>query len=315
MQHKDYYKILGVDRNATPETIRIAYRKLARKYHPDISKEKNAEERFKEIGEAYEFLKNTANRSTGRQAHNEQRTTRPHRPPQDWTDHFAFSDNPVRDGVKSGIGTIFGTLLSRARNSMPPRAKSWLGGRDYQAKLTIDLNESYQGANRRISLHLPRSRKIGASETIERILNVRIPKGIKPGQRIRLTGQGIPGNRGLPAGDLFLEVEFKAHPFFRVKGCDVYLDLPVAPWEAVLGAKIKIPTPAGSVEVQIPAGSRHGSQIRLKNRGIPGSPNGHLYATIQIDLPSAKSEKEKNVYRDMARRLPFNPRAKFDEND
>ncbi|MGH8550956.1 MAG: DnaJ C-terminal domain-containing protein [Methylococcales bacterium] len=312
MQQKDYYKILGIDRNATQNAIKTAYRKLARKFHPDISKEKNAEERFKELGEAYEVLKDPGKRTAYDRIGKTWQSTPDFRQPPGWRDGFGFSKSGLERGSKSGISDFFESLLNWShRWSSGTTAKRWFAGKDHHAKIQIDLSDSCHGANRRLTLRIPMQDSHDSPQSAERVLDIRIPKGIKAGQRIRLAGQGLPGIRGSRNGDLYLEIEFRPHPFFTVKGSDVYLDLPVAPWEAALGAPVKIPTPEGSAELKIPAGSKQSSRIRLKDRGIPGSPSGHLYVTLQIVLPPADSEKAKRVYRNMARELSFNPRKVF----
>ncbi len=312
MQPKDYYKILGIDQNATQNAIKSAYRKLARKFHPDISKERNAEERFKELGEAYEVLKDPGKRAAYDRFGNPWQSTQDfHRPPA-WKNNFGFSKSGGERGFKSAIGEFFESLSGWSRRwSTGKIGKQWFGGKDHHARVQIDLIDSYRGANRRITLRIPIPGSQSSVPFTERVLDVRIPKGIKAGQRIRLAGQGLSGIRGGLSGDLYLEVEFKPHPFFTVEGPDVFLDLPVAPWEAALGASVKIPTPEGSVEVKIPAGSHQGNRIRLKDKGIPGSPSGHFYVTVQIVLPPADSEKAKKIYRYMARDFSFDPRAGF----
>jgi curved DNA-binding protein len=312
MEYKDYYTILGVDRNATQAAIKSAYRKLARRFHPDISKEKNAEERFKELGEAYDVLKDPYKRTAYDQLgapwyNHDKYSSGP-----GWKDGYEFTGAGPKQETKSRLSEFFVSLLNRYQKS-PGRGKAAKRprGKDHHARIRIDLRDSYQGANRRITLQIPIQDHYGHIQTTERLLDIRIPKGIKAGQRIRLAGQGIPGTRGILAGDLILEVEFNPHPFFKVSGEDVHLDLPVAPWEAALGAAVKIPTPNGAVELKIPPGSAEGSRVRLKDRGIPGTPNGHLYVTLHIALPPADSEKARSVYRQMAKEFRFDPRTQF----
>lgn len=312
MQYKDYYKIIGVERNATQDVIKRAYRKLARKYHPDVSKEKNAEERFKQIGEAYEVLKDPEKRVSYDQLGDQWKAGQNFRPPPDWNSGFEFSGRGFAPGEGAGFGEFFESLFGRGQNPTGnQRGKERSGRNDHHAKIQIDLIDAFNGAGRKITLRTPEQDNNGHIRTIERILNVRIPKGVKQGQRIRLAGQGTPVKGRDPAGDLYLEIEFRQHPIFSVTERDVHLDLPVAPWEAALGETVKIPTPEGIVELKIPPGSKQGSRVRLKGRGIPGSPGGHLYVTLQIALPPADSEKAKDAYRNMARKLAFNPRAAF----
>jgi curved DNA-binding protein len=173
----------------------------------------------------------------------------------------------------------------------------------------IDLEDAFHGATRTITLHAPEVDAQGHVITHERTLNVHIPKGVKQGQQIRLAGQGSPGFGGGSAGDLYLEVEFKPHPFYRVEGRDLYLELPVAPWEAALGAQVKAPTPGGIIDLKIPPGSSSGRKLRLKGRGIPGKTPGDLYAVLRIALPPGNSERARDFYRKMEQELAFNPRA------
>ncbi len=311
MQYKDYYVVLGVDRNATQETIKSAYRKLARKYHPDLSHEKNAEERFKDVGEAYEVLKDPEKRTAYDRLEHQWKTGEKYRSGPGWKDGF-FSGSQARRASNPGFGEFIMSLFGRSfKSSENKKDKKRVHATDHYIKVRIDLIDSYQGANRRVNLQLPIRGGDGQDKTADRVLDVRIPKGIKAGQRIRLVGQGIPGNKPVGRGDLYLEIDFNTHPFFTVDEADVYLDLPVTPWEAALGATVKIPTPDGMVELKIPAGSKQGSRIRLKGRGIPGSPCGHLYVTLQIALPPSDSVKAEKIYREMAKELAFDPRAKF----
>lgn len=312
MQRKNYYKVLGIDRNATQGAIKSAYRKLARKYHPDISQEKNAEDRFKEILEAYEALKDPGKRAAYDRLGDPWQSNRDFRGAPGWNDGFGFAKSEVSRSLGSRIGELVESLLSRGEQwSIIQKARHWVNGKDHHAKLQIDLIDSYRGANRRIKLRMPGLDRHPSLQSIERVLDVRIPKGVRAGQRIRLQGQGMPGIRGGRNGDLYLEVEFNPHPFFTVEGPDVHLILPVSPWEAVLGASVRIPTPEDSIELKIPAGSGQGSRVRLKDRGIPGSPNGHLYVTLEIALPPADSEKARRAYQYMAREFSFNPRSAF----
>lgn len=312
MQYKDYYKTLGVDRNATQEVIKKTYRKLASKFHPDVSKEKNAEERFKQIGEAYEVLKDPEKRSAYDQLGSQWKSGQEFRPPPGWNNGFEFSSKGYSQGENTRFGEFFESLFGRGRKSPSQRQYNHkVQQKDHHTKIAIDLIDAYQGANRRITLHTPVQNKNGLIQNNKRVLNVRIPKGIKQGQRIRLVGQGMPGIGGSQKGDLYLEVEFKPHPVFSITDRDVHLDLPVTPWEAALGATVKIPTPDGAVELKIPPSSKQGNRIRLKERGIPGSPPGHFYVTLQIVLPTADTEKAKNIYQNMAQELAFNPREKF----
>lgn len=304
MEYKDYYKILGVERDASADAIKGAYRKLARKYHPDISKEKGAEESFKEVAEAYEVLKDPEKRAAYDQIGRGFRPGQEFRPPPDWDAGFEFS------GGESGeFSDFFEALFGRARG----RGRGGGGefrarGQDHHAKVLIDVEDAYRGATRSISLRSAELGEDGQVRLRERPVNVSIPKGVRQGQMIRLAGQGSPGMGGGPAGDLYLEIEFNPHSMYRVDGKDVYLDLPVAPWEAALGGKVKAPTPAGIVDLTIPASSGQGRKLRLRGRGIPATEPGDFYAVLQVVLPPARTPEAQRLYREMAEKLAFNPR-------
>lgn len=317
MEYRDYYRIMGVARDATQEEIKRAYRRLARKYHPDVSKEADAEERFKEVGEAYEVLKDPEKRAAYDQLGADWKAGQEFRPPPDWDAGFEFSGGDFRDAFGAGGGgysDFFETLFGRgfARHGFTPEGaqRGWqMHGSDHHAKVLIDLEDAMNGATRAISLRVPVVDAKGHVGTRERVLRVNIPRGVKQGQHIRLAGQGNPGiGEGKP-GDLYLEIEFNPHSIYRVDGRDVYLDVPVTPWEAALGATIKIPTPGGKVDMKIRPGTQNGSKLRLKGRGIPGTPAGDLYVILNVALPPATSEQARQIYRDMQRELEFNPRA------
>lgn len=315
MQYKDYYKIMGVARDATQDEIKRTYRKLARKYHPDVSKEADAEARFKELGEAYEVLKDPEKRAAYDQLGANWKGGQEFRPPPDWNAGFEFSGGGFGGGNGGGDGgysDFFSSLFGRDfAAGGQGRAAYRARGEDHHARIRIDLEDAYHGATRTITLRVPSVDPQGHVATRERVLNVTIPKGIREGQHIRLGGQGSPGTGSGQAGDLYLEVEFQPHPFYRVDGRDLFLDLPVAPWEAALGATVKVPTPGGIVELRIPEGSTSGRKLRLKGRGLPGNPPGDCYAILAIALPPADSESAKALYRKMEKELNFNPRTKL----
>jgi curved DNA-binding protein len=309
MEFKDYYKIMGVPRDATEAQIKQAYRKLARKYHPDVSKEKDAETRFKEVGEAYEVLKSPDKRAAYDQLGQGHSSGADFRPPPDWGTGFEFSG---AGGRESDYSDFFESLFGgqgrqgsgRSRGAFHPGR-----GEDHHAKVLLDLDATLSGGARQLTLRVPEIDADGRLTSKDRVLNVQVPKGILAGQHIRLTGQGArPQGEGTP-GDLFIEVEFQPHSLYRIDGRDLYLDLPVAPWEAALGATVKTPTPAGVVDLKIPAASHAGSKLRLKGRGIPASPPGDLYVVVQIALPAANDDKARAAYAAMAAAIPFNPRA------
>lgn len=319
MEFKDYYKTMGVSRDATQDEIKRAYRKLARKYHPDVSKETDAEKRFKEVGEAYEVLKDPEKRAAYDQLGMNWKAGQEFKPPPDWDTNFEFRGGfSDRDGAafsdffESLFGRDFGAAEGFAHG---PHTRQYRGfqaqGEDHHARIQIDLEEAFHATTRTLTLQVPEIDQHGHVTTRERRLNVQIPKGVRHGQHIRLSGQGAPGIGQGKAGDLYLEIEFKPHRLYQVEGRDLYLTLPVAPWEAALGAQVKTPTPQGAIDLKIPANSLSGRKLRLKGRGIPGTPPGDLYVVLQIVLPPGDSDRAKALYRKMAEELPFNPRSKL----
>lgn len=314
MEFKDYYQVMGVDKKATQNEIKRAYRKLARKYHPDVSKEDDAEIKFKEVGEAYEVLKDPEKRAAYDRLGANWKTGQDFHPPPDWNEGFEFSGGGFTGGDSSAYSDFFESLFGRGftgARGQTGQGGFTMQGQDHHAKVVIDLDDAFHGATRSITLHAPQVDKNGHVVTRERTLKVRIPKGVHQGQQIRLSGQGAPGIGGGPTGDLYLEIEFRPHKHYRAEGRDIYLDLPVAPWEAALGSKVKVPTPVGTVELKIPENSTSGHKMRLKGRGIPGSPAGDLYVEIRIVLPAAKDDKAREIYRTMEKELNFNPRTKL----
>ena len=307
MEFKDYYKVMGVARDATEAQIKQAYRKLARKYHPDVSKEKDAEARFKEVGEAYEVLKSAEKRAAYDQLGQNHRAGEEFRPPPNWDSGFEFSGaGPGNAAYSDFFDALFGAQARSGRSRGDFHAGR---GEDHHAKVLLDLEASLNGGPRPFTLRMPEIDDEGRLISKERTLNVQVPKGILAGQQIRLAGQGAraPGS-GTP-GDLYIEVEFQPHPLYRVDGRDLSLELPVAPWEAALGGSVQTPTPTGIVDLKVPAGSHAGSKLRLKGRGIPASPPGDFYVVLQIALPAANDDKAKAAYAAFAAALPFNPRA------
>jgi len=308
VEFKDYYKVMGVARDATDAQIKQAYRKLARKYHPDVSKEKDAEARFKEVGEAYEVLKSPEKRAAYDQLGKDYRPGQDFRPPPNWDSGFEFSgagqgDSSYSDFFDSLFGAQARAGRGRGAGTHPGR------GGDHHAKVMLDLQASLNGGTRSFTLRMPEIDAEGRLVSKERTLNVQVPKGILAGQQIRLAGQGERAHGEGTPGDLYIEVEFQPDPLYRVDGRDLYLELPVTPWEASLGATVKTPTPTGIVDLKIPAGSHAGSKLRLKGRGIPVTPPGDFYVVLQIALPPANDEKAKAAYAALAAALPFNPRA------
>lgn len=314
MDYKDYYKIIGVEKDASQDKIKRAYRKLARKYHPDVSKEANAEIRFKELGEAYEALKDPEKRAAYDQLGANWKAGQDFNPPPDWDAGFEFNGGGYTGGNDSDYSDFFESLFGRGFGSAQANRQQGgyaTRGEDHHAKVLIDLEDAYQGATRGITLQSPELDSSGHVTNKQRTLNVKIPKGVKQGQRIRLSGQGSAGMSSAPAGDLYLEIEFKKHHLYRADGHDVYLDLPITPWEAALGASVKVPTPDGQVDLKISKGTTTGCKLRLKGRGIPGKPPGNLYVIPQITLPPADSDKAKELYHKMEQEMAFNPRSNF----
>lgn len=311
MQYKDYYKIMGLSRDASQDEIKRAYRKLARKYHPDVSKEVNAEAKFKELGEAYEVLKDPEKRAAYNQLGANWKSGQDFRPPPNWDEGFEFKGGGFTSGEPGAFSDFFEQLFGRSGFRSSKSGRDYgehLRGQDSHAKIHIDLEDSYHGTTRNISLSTPEMDAQGQLQLKHRNLNVKIPKGIKPGQHIKLAGQGNPGIGSGQAGDLFLEILFNNHPLYRVSEHDVYLDLPVTPWEAALGGKITVPTPEGKVDLKIPPNSKQGSKLRLTGRGLPAKSPGDFYVVLQIVLPPANTEQAKAVYQTMQQSLDFNPR-------
>jgi curved DNA-binding protein len=309
VEFKDYYKVMGVARDATEAQIKQAYRKLARKYHPDVSKEKDAEARFKEVGEAYEVLKSAEKRAAYDQLGANHRAGEQFRPPPDWDAGFEFSG--AGGGGDASYSDFFDSLFGgRTRAGADGRGAFRADrGEDHHAKVLLDLDASLNGGSRTLTLRMPEIDEQGRLISKERTLNVHVPKGILAGQRIRLAGQGARGPGEAKPGDLYIEVEFQPHPLYHLDGKDLSLELPVAPWEAALGATVKTPTPNGVVELKIPRASHAGSKLRLKGRGIPSTPPGDFYVILQIALPPANDDNAKAAYAALAAALPFDPRA------
>lgn len=311
MEFKDYYKIMGVSRDATKEEIKRAYRKLARKYHPDVSKERDAEARFKEVGEAYEVLKDDEKRTAYDQLGSKWKAGQEFKPPPGWNQGFEFHSSGFTGADASQFSDFFESLFGGAftGRGFHDAADFHARGKDTFAKVLINLEDAYNGVTRTITLRNTIVGKDGKPQLQTRSLNVHVPKGIHQGQHIRLAGQGGTGSGTAGSGDLYLQIEFNPHRLYRVDGKNVLLDLPVAPWELILGATVKIPTPSGPVDLKIPASTLSGKKLRLKGRGIPGKPPGDLYVILQISLPSADSEQAKVFYQQMQQELGFNPRA------
>ncbi|MEO6928597.1 MAG: DnaJ C-terminal domain-containing protein [Casimicrobiaceae bacterium] len=307
MKYKDYYAALGVPRDAKADAIKSAYRKLARKFHPDVSTEKDAEERFKDIGEAYETLKDADKRAAydalGAHPQGEE-----FRPPPDWGGGFggggqagAFDDVDLSD-LFAGLG---GARGARARSA--PAA-----GRDYEAAIRIGFEAAFHGTELELDLGGAEMDDNGVLRHVARPVKVRIPRGVSDGQRLRVPGKGGDGRRGGPRGDLYLDIRVDDHPHFRVDGADIYVDLPLAPWEAALGTTVELPTPAGTVELKVAPGAHAGQKLRLKGRGM-ARPNaaGNLYAVVSIVMPTVIGDEARALYAQLATLSQFNPRPQF----
>jgi len=323
MEFKDYYAVMSVEKSATPEDIKRAHRKLARKYHPDVSKEKDAEARFKELAEAYDVLKDPEKRAAYDRLGANYKAGQKFHPPPDWAgaqpergddaqsfqnvdgqDHSAFFDSLFR-----GMGREQGTGQQRSHEAFD------MHGQDQHAKIQIDIEDSYKGLTRTLQLRVQTEGSDGRPRLDDRTIEFVIPKGIRAGQHIRLAAQGGPGiGRGSP-GDLYLDVEMLPHPLYRTDVYDVLMDLPITPWEAALGAEVVAPTPTGQIEIKIPAGSVNGRKLRVKGRGLPGKTPGDFYFVLKITQPIASSDADKKAYADLqAAFMTFNPRTQIEEH-
>jgi len=288
MQYRDYYEILGLTRSADADEVKKAYRKLARKFHPDVSKEKNAEERFKEVQEAYEVLKDPEKRAAYDQLGRDFRNGQQFRPPPDWSQRFGnsggqrFSD---LNGFSDFFSSLFGGGGLGGGNS---------GQSDADAgHLDVTVEEAFAGTKRRVALN---------EHGRQRQVDVQIPAGVTEGQPLR-----IPGIGG--RASLIFRIRLRPHHLYEVAGKDVQIELPLAPWEAALGAKVAVPTLGGTVELTVPAGAQSGQRLRLRARGFPGSPAGDQMVTIKLVTPAAHSATEKEAYERMKRDFKFDPRA------
>jgi curved DNA-binding protein len=316
MDYKDYYKIMGVARDAKQDEIKRAYRKLARKYHPDVSKEPRAEERFKEVQEAYEVLKDDEKRAAYDQLGSNWRPGQQFTPPPEWSKNFEFGGSFGAGGGRddAGFSDFFSSLFGAGGGFRQQRGGGRgfaAAGEDRVAKIQIDLEDAFRGASKTIELQTPQMDEEGGVSLKPRTLKVTIPAGVIEGKRIRLTGQGSAGMGGGPAGDLYLEISFRPHRLFKAEGRDITLTLPIAPWEAALGATVPTPTLAGEVELRIPAGAKAGQRMRLKGRGLPGTPPGDQYVELKIVTPPADTPAARALYEQMQRDLNFDARAEL----
>ncbi|MDC8773404.1 DnaJ C-terminal domain-containing protein [Roseateles albus] len=323
MEFKDYYRTLGLERSATADQIKRAYRKLARKYHPDVSKEPDAEARFKEVAEAHEALCDVERRAAYDAIDKDAQGGKAFKPAPGWSDGFAFEGGEFAGGPNGANGpdgshssffeALFGRQAGRGKGRGAPHEFSQRAGADQHAKVSIALLDAYRGAERTITLHVPMLDAGGAARMQNKRIQIRIPKGIQAGQHLRLAGQGHAGAGDAPPGDLYLEIAFLPDARFRVEGGDVFMDLPLAPWEAALGATVTVQTPDGELALTVPPASKSGRKLRLKGRGLPAfnaGAAGDLYAVLQVQLPPADTQAAEDAYRSMAAQFSaFNPRV------
>lgn len=323
MDFIDYYKIMEVSKTATSEEIKKQYRKLARKYHPDVSKEPDAEKKFKALAEAYEVLQDPEKRKLYDQYGSDWKTGKQQEEYQkQYTDQYQQYQPQGKSRRDEGFdyNSVFGAeehsdffeyLFGRAfGRSSAGRQTLRQRGEDIHASILIPLQDAFEGATRMVSFNMQAISSDGTVRKEPKHLNIKIPKGIKNGQQIRLAGQGSPGYNGGEQGDLYIKLEFTPHPDYRAEGADIYLELPVSPWEAALGASITVPSPAGTLNIKLPPGSSQGKKLRIKGKGIPARIPGDLYITVNIVLPPADNEKARKIYEEM-KNLNFNPRVNF----
>lgn len=311
MKYKDYYSILGVERSADADAIKKAYRKLAHKYHPDVSKDPEGEEKFKEIAEAYETLRDTEKRA----AYDQLGTQRPgqdFQPPPGWESQFGGPGTSFDD---IDLADLFAGLAGASRGGARHRPDIPVPGQDYEVTAHITLEDAYQGALVDLNLTVPEYDEQGRVRRVQREFKARIPKGATDRQRLRLPGQGGRGFNGGPNGDLYLNIALHPHALFRVNGHDLYLDLPLTPWEATLGATVTVPTLGGSVSLKVPPGTSAGRKLRMMKRGLPKPSGGagDLFAIVQIAVPTVLSERERSLFKELAANSTFNPRGHFEQ--
>jgi curved DNA-binding protein len=313
VKYKDYYKIMGVDRNASADEIKKVYRKLARKYHPDVSKEKDAEEKFKEVSEAYETLHDPEKRALYDQLGSGYKAGQDFRPPPGWEQNFGGGHGFRFEDID--LSDLFSSFTSGGRQrSTRGGAKMAVPGQDYEVNAHISPEDAYHGTELTVNLNVTDFDERGAVLGRTKSVKARIPKGASDGQRLRLSGKGGKGMNGGADGNLYINISLKPHDLFRVSGHDLYIDLPLAPWEAVLGTTVQVPTLGGDVRLKVPAGTRAGQQLRVADRGLPKphSGAGDLFAIVQIAVPTVVSDKERQLYQELSEITRFAPRAHFE---
>ena len=318
MDHVSYYEVLGLKPAADADAIKKAYRKLARKYHPDVSKEADSEARFKEIGEAYRVLKNPDTR----REYDELRQAPPGytgnyrtSPGGAGAKRYGTSENPFGESGSSDFSDFFREYFSNQAGTseygrQPGYANS-MHGQDLHATLSITLENAFAGTTIPLGVSVPTQQVDGTVTQNSKTLQVKIPAGVVSGQRIRLRGQGSPGVETGTVGDLYIELTVLEHDLFKIDGKDVSITLPVMPWEAALGASIAVPTLAGEVKLTVPEGTSSGRRLRLKGRGMPGKPAGDQYIMIRIEVPSVSNDSQKALYESMRDLWPEDPRANW----
>jgi curved DNA-binding protein len=310
MKYADYYAALGVERGASQDEIKKAYRRLAQKYHPDVSKEAGAEARFKEVAAAYQTLKDPEKRAAydelGQRPQGEE-----FRPPPDWArQHGAAgsaAENFSFDGVDFGdLFERFGARAGRGRGGQLP-------GQDFEVPVEIGIEDAFRGTTLELNLSMPEYDASGQLRRVPHPVKARVAPGAVDGQRLRLPGKGGKGFNGGRDGDLYLIISFKPHSLFRATDHDLYLDLPLSAWEAALGATVEVPTPGGAVKLKVPAGTSAGQKLRLSGRGLPRPRGGagDLFAVAQIVVPSQLGENERRLYEQLRDQSQFDPRRGF----
>jgi len=311
MKYKDYYEILGVKRDASADDIKTAYRRLARKYHPDVSKEKDAEAKFKEMAEAYETLKDPEKRAAYDQL-GSHTPGQEFRPPPDWNQQFAQGQGGFED---IDLESLFAGLGRRQGRTGARAAEYPMAGSDYEAVVRLSFTQAFHGTEIDLELSTLEWSPDGGARRVPHRVKTRIPRGVTNGEKLRVPGKGGAGFRGGPAGDLYLDVDVQEHPLYRVSGADIYVDLPLAPWEAVLGTTVSLPTPARKVSLKVPPGTRAGQHLRLGGRGLArgsGTP-GHLFAMVRIEVPTTLDDAQRDLYRKLAEQSTFDPRAHMEQ--